>query len=167
VPFFVFCETVRGATFAGAGTLAALVSLVGIPSSIAGAELSARRDRCRLVVSIMLASAATSVLVGPTSLRPWAVIVTVSVAYSALIGADSAALTSGIVAVSPALSRGTAMALYSMAGFAAASAGAFAIGGVLDLLGGQSVWSWTVAFAVMGASNLVGAVLLNRRYSGD
>jgi predicted MFS family arabinose efflux permease len=163
VPFFVFCESLRGATFAGAGTLAALVALVGIPSSIAGAELSARRDRRRLVVAIMLASAAASVLVGPTSLRSWAVIVTVSVAYGALVGADSAALTSGIVAVSPHQSRGTAMALYSMAGFAAASAGASAIGALLDLLGGQSVWSWTVAFAMMGASNVVGAVLLNRR----
>jgi predicted MFS family arabinose efflux permease len=165
VPFLVFCESLKGPAFAGAGTLAALVALVGIPSSLAGAELSARRDRRRLVVAIMVISAATSVVVGPTSLQPWALIVGVSVAYSAIIGADSAALTSGIVSVSPPQSRGTAMALYSMAGFAAASAGSVAVGAVLDLLGGQSVKSWTVAFAMMGASSLVGAIVLNRSRS--
>jgi MFS family permease len=76
--------------------------------------------------------------------------------------ADSAALTSGLVAVSPPHSRGTAMALYSMTGFAAASLASFAIGGVLDLLGGQSVTSWTFAFAVMVSANVLGAALLSR-----
>ena len=71
-------------------------------------------------------------------------------------------LTSGIVAVSPPESRGTAMAIYSMAGFAAASAGAFAVGVLLDLLGGQSTTSWMIVFGVMGASNLVGALVLWR-----
>jgi hypothetical protein len=49
-----------------------------------------------------------------------------------------------------------------MAGFAAASAASFAIGSVLDLLGGQSTVSWPVAFAVMALSNVVGAALLWR-----
>jgi hypothetical protein len=54
------------------------------------------------------------------------------------------------------------MALYSMAGFAAASAGSFVVGGFLDLLGGESIANWTLAFAVMGAPNLVGAAALAR-----
>jgi hypothetical protein len=76
---------------------------------------------------------------------------------------DSAALTSGLVASSPPQSRGTAMALYSMAGFGTASVASFAIGGVIDLLGGQSVTSWAVAFAVIVSSNVLGAALLARR----
>jgi hypothetical protein len=49
-----------------------------------------------------------------------------------------------------------------MTGFAAASLASFAIGGVLDLLGGQSVTSWTFAFVIMVSSNVLGAALIAR-----
>jgi hypothetical protein len=91
------------------------------------------------------------------------VIILGAVLYHALIMGDSAALTAGLVAVSPAQSRGTAMALYSMAGFAAASAGSFATGALLDAMGGQSVRSWAIAFVVVSASNVLGALMLVRR----
>jgi hypothetical protein len=54
------------------------------------------------------------------------------------------------------------MAMYSTLGFAAASGGTFVVGFVLDALGGQSVTSWTAAFAVMTLPNLVGAFALAR-----
>jgi MFS family permease len=163
VPFFAFVERQHGrATFAGAATLAALVALVGVPSSLAGAELSARVDRRRLVTAVMLLSALSSVALGLSISASWAIVLAIAVVYSAFISADSAALTSGIVAVSPPESRGTAMAVYSTAGFAAASAGSFAVGALLDVLGGQTVVNWTIAFAAMGASNVIGAVLLAR-----
>jgi hypothetical protein len=54
------------------------------------------------------------------------------------------------------------MALYSTAGFAAASAGSFAVGALLDLLGGESILNWTIAFALIGAPNVVSAVVLRR-----
>jgi predicted MFS family arabinose efflux permease len=166
VPFLVFCQTVQGrGTIASASTLAAVIALVGVPASLAGAELSARYDPRRIVFAIMLLSAATSVAVGLTSMMPWVVILAVSVIYSALVSADSAALTAGLVAVSPPGSRGTAMALYSMAGFAAASAGSAAVGGLLDLLGGESVRSWTIALAALGAANLLGAAILRSQSS--
>ena len=50
------------------------------------------------------------------------------------------------------------MAVYSTFGFAAASAGTFAVGAMLDLMGGQSTASWTLAFAMMGAPNIIGAL---------
>jgi predicted MFS family arabinose efflux permease len=161
VAFLTFCEGVQGRpAFASAATLAGLLALVGVPASLAGAEMSARADRRRLVLSVMLISSVTSLAFGATAATSWAVILIAAIISSAFVSADSAALTSGIVAVSPPESRGTAMAIYSMAGFAAASAGAFAVGALLDLLGGQSIMSWIVAFGVMGASNLVGAFLL-------
>ena len=52
------------------------------------------------------------------------------------------------------------MAIYSMAGFAAASAGAFAVGALLDAVGGQTTTSWLIAFGAMGASNLIGAAIM-------
>ncbi len=163
VPFLAFCESLAGrAPFGTAATLAALISLVGVPASFAGAELTTRVDRRTLLTIVMSASAIVSIVVGSTAMASWFVILLVGIIYSATVSADSAALTSGIVAVSDPQSRGTAMALYSTTGFAAASAGSFAIGGLLDLLGGQSVFSWSIAFAAMGASNLVGVVLLGR-----
>jgi MFS family permease len=161
VAFLTFCERVQGRpAFASAATMAGIIAMVGVPSSLAGAELSARLNRKHLVVTIMLISTVTSLLFGATASTTWTVILIAAVISSAFVSADSAALTSGIVAVSPPESRGTAMALYSMAGFAAASAGAFAVGALLDLLGGQSVVSWTIAFGAIGASNILGAIIL-------
>lgn len=163
VPFLVFVEDRLGRPgFGSAATLAALIALVGVPASFAGAELTTRIDRRRLVLTVMLLSSATSIAVGFTISTTWSVVLIMAVVYSAFVSADSAALTSGIVAVAPPESRGTAMAVYSMAGFAAAAAGSFAIGALLDTLGGQSVTSWTVAFAAIGASNLLGAFILHR-----
>lgn len=162
VPFLTFCAALHGPTFATATTLAAMLALAGIPASFAGAELSARFDRRYVVAGIMLLSATTGLAVALLASQPWPLLLGVSLVHHALVMADSAALTSGLVAVSPAASRGTAMALYSMTGFAAASVASFAIGGVLDMMGGQSLTSWAVAFGVMVSSNLLGAALLLR-----
>lgn len=162
VPFLVFCTALHGPTFAAPTTLAAMLALSGIPSSFVGAELSARFERRYVVIAIMLMSATTGIIVGAVASQAWALILSVSVLHHALVMADSAALTSGLVAVSPPQSRGTAMALYSMTGFAAASVASLAIGGVLDLLGGQSETSWALAFVVMVSSNFLGAALLSR-----
>lgn len=161
VAFLAFCERAQGRpTFASAATVAGMIAMIGVPSSLVGAELSARIDRRFLVVAIMLMSTVTSLLFGATASTSWTLILIAAVISSAFVSADSAALTSGIVEVSPPASRGTAMALYSMAGFAAASAGAFVVGALLDLLGGQSVMSWTIAFGAIGASNILGAIIL-------
>jgi predicted MFS family arabinose efflux permease len=162
VPFLTFCIALHGETFAAPTTLAAMVALVGVPASFAGAELSARFDRRRLVMTVMVLSAATGIAFGLAASQSWILILLVAVLYHALVMGDSAALTSGLVAVSPPQSRGTAMALYSMTGFGAASLGSFAVGGLLDLMGGQSLQSWALAFTLIGAANLVGAATLWR-----
>jgi MFS family permease len=162
VPFFVFCASLHGPTFAAPTTLAAVLALAGIPASFLGAELSARFERRAVVITLMLLSAVAGAVVGGLVSQSWALILSVSVVHHALVMSDSAALTSGLVAVSPPQSRGTAMAVYSMAGFGTASIASFAIGAVLDVLGGQSVFSWPIAFTVMVASNVIGAALLAR-----
>jgi predicted MFS family arabinose efflux permease len=163
VPFIVFCQGIRGSepplTVA---TLAALVSLVGVPSSIAGAELTGRTSRRRVIITVMLLSIVASLVVVPAALSSWWLVILAACVYNGFISADSAALTSGAVAVAPPASRGTALAIYSTVGFAAASAGTFAVGLTLDLLGGQSVMSWMAAFAMMSAPNLIGALALQR-----
>jgi MFS family permease len=163
VPFVAFCQTLRDdASPVSFATLAALVSLVGVPASLAGAELSTRMQRCRLITGVMLASVGFALLVVPAARVSWTLVIASVCAYSALISADSAALTSGIIAVSPPASRGTAMAMYSTLGFAAASGGTFVVGFVLDALGGQSVMSWTAAFLVMTLPNVAGILAVRR-----
>ena len=161
VPFLTFCVIAqeRG-TFASPATLAAIIGMVGVPASLAGAELSARIERRRVILGVMTIASVASVVFGLSAATSWVGILAAGVLYSAVISADSAALTAGIVAVAPPAGRGTAMALYSTAGFAAASAGSAIVGTVLDAAGGESVASWAIAFGVLGASNLVGALVL-------
>jgi hypothetical protein len=102
----------------------------------------------------------------PASLAGWPLLIATVCAYGWFVSADSAALTSGILQVAPPASRGTAMAVYSTLGFASASAGTFAVGAMLDLAGGQSVGAWMLAFALMGAPNLVGALAIGRSRAG-
>ncbi len=161
VPFVAF-SGLRSASPLAAPTIAAIVSSIGIPASIAGAELTTRVPRRRLVVGIMLAAVASSLAVVPASLAGWPVLITVVCIYGWFVSADSAALTSGILQVAPPASRGTAMAVYSTLGFAGASAGTFAVGAMLDVGGGQSVTSWALAFALMGAPNIAGAIAIGR-----
>jgi MFS family permease len=163
VPFVVFCERLRGTSPPLAvATIAAVVSLIGVPASLAGAELTAHVQRRHLIVGVMVLSIIASLTVVPGAHGSWVLLILAVCGYSALISADSAALTSGIVAVAPPASRGTAMAIYSTLGFAAASAGTFAVGYTLDLMGGQSVRSWMVAFALMAAPNVIGVLVLRR-----
>ena len=163
IPFFTFCVALHGPPLWTPPTLAAIIALVGMPASFLGAELTTRFDRRRLIITVMLLSAVTGASFGWITLQPWVVIILGATLYHALIMGDSAALTAGLVAISPPHSRGTAMALYSMAGFAAASAGSFATGALLDAMGGQSLRSWAAAFVLVSASNIVGAFMLWRR----
>jgi predicted MFS family arabinose efflux permease len=163
VPFVTFVAAAgAGAPPLSAATIAAIVGLIGVPASLAGAELIGRHSRRRIIVTVMLVSVALSYAVMPATRGPWIVIILVVCAYSALISADSAALTSGVLDVAPPASRGTAMAVYSTLGFAAATAGAFAVGAVLDLLGGQSSTSWMAGFVIMAVPNLLGAYVVGR-----
>lgn len=168
VPFATFCAAfMSGEPPVAPSTIAALVALVGIPASIAGAELTSSVGRQRLIVAVMLGSVAASLLVLPSTYGGWLLTIAVVVLYSALVSADSAALTSAVLHVAPPASRGTAMAVYSTLGFAAAAAGTFAVGAMLDLMGGQSVGSWAVAFAVMSMPNVLGAWAMSRRLLGS
>lgn len=163
VPFVVFCEGWRGsASPVAVASIAAIVSLIGVPASLSGAEMTSRWHRPRVIVTVMMLSVAASLAVVPGARLSWMAMICAVCVYSAFISADSAALTSGLVSVAPPPSRGTAMAIYSTLGFAAASAGTFAVGFTLDLLGGQSPRNWMIAFALMSAPNVIGAVAVRR-----
>jgi hypothetical protein len=77
--------------------------------------------------------------------------------------ADSAALTAGLVQVTPAPQRGAALAVYSLAGFGAGFGAPLAFGAVLDVAGGAgSRMAWTLAFGALGLGGLAWAATRRR-----
>jgi predicted MFS family arabinose efflux permease len=143
-----------------APTIAAALNLLGPPASIGGNEVAAGR-RIRTVRVIMAASAALAVLAGAMANRGALVVVGVLSVYVLVIMADSAALTAGLIEVSPPEARGTAMAVYSFFGFGGALAGPIAFGALLDAGGGEAApRAWLLAFSGLAAVSLAGVAVL-------
>ena len=162
VPFLAFTLSRQGATAWSAPAIAAFVTILGVPASIAGQEAASRVGPRRLIVAVMIASAVLAFITGWTAELPtWVAVVAVSV-YSMAVSADSAPLTAAAVAAAPEGYRGSAMAVHSTLGFTAAMLGTLAVGAALDLSGGESTTSWGIAFAVMGCTGIAGAWRLAR-----
>jgi len=136
------------------------VLLIGVASSIFGNELSSRFGRRSVVAGVMALGVTLCVVVGLASQFPWPLLVLACASYGVIVTADSAALTSGLIATAPGEVRGAAMALHSMLGFAGAFAGSLAVGAVLDAMGGQTAHSWLIAFVVMGLPGLAGILMI-------
>jgi len=132
-------------------TVAALINLLGQPASILGNEIAVRIGRRRLILAAMLASASLAWLTGFAGSVAWWLALLLLVTYNTAVMADSAALTAGLVAITPAAWRGAAMALYSFLGFGAGFVSPLAFGAVLDAAGGKSdPVAWGLAFGSLG-----------------
>lgn len=144
--------------------VAMLATLIGMPASILGNEMAIRFGRQRWLMVVMLLSATLACLVGLGAALPfWALLVLV-LFYSVTVTADSAALTSGLVAVAPVSHRGAAMALYSCTGFAGAFVGPMLFGMVLDALGDDQLLGWWSAFTLTGLLLVLGPLALRWAY---
>ncbi len=152
VAFLVFVGTLQpdGLPLAAA-TLAAMINVLGPVMSVSGNELALRFGRQRMIILFMSLSGSMACVIGFTAAWPWAVVfVLMCVHYGSMLG-DSAALTAGVIAATPAHQRGATMAVYSLAGFTVAFLAPLVFGVVLDLAGGnQNVVAWGLAFASIG-----------------
>jgi MFS family permease len=145
-----------------APTVAAIINLLGPPASISGNELAAGR-RVRVVRITMVAGAVLACLTGLAAGRGERIVILVTSLYVLAIMADSAAMTAGLVEVSPPDARGTAMAVYSFFGFGGALMGPITFGALLDTGGGaESQRAWLLAFAGLALVSLAGAGALGR-----
>lgn len=143
---------------------AALLNLLGLPASIVGNEVAMRWGRQRWIALTMLGSGLLAWLAGSSVMWPWFVTLGLACLYNIVIMADSASLTAGLVAHSDSQQRGTAMALYSMAGFGAGFVSPVVFGAVLDLSGGQQQpWSWSLAVGSLGLGCLAWGIRLVRK----
>jgi len=141
--------------------IAALIQLVGVPSSIIGNEMAQRWGRVRVAVWVMSAAAVLGLVVGAGPWLPYAVTVAAIAIYGWFVGMDSSTLTGGTVLAAEPDKRGATMALHSTVGFAFAFLSPLCFGVVLDLSGGANqpmAWLW--AFVVMGIGAMIGPLCL-------
>jgi len=171
VAFLTFSQTQQAHQLGGgtagllwsAATLAALINLVGLPSSVLTNELAARHGRRPTITTVMTLSAIVGAGFGFIAASPFWVVVAVAFLFGVTIAADSATITAGVVQVADPRYRGTTMAMHSVVGFVGAFAGPLLFGLVLDLAGGaESIRAWGLAFATM-AVLLVGGMMALRK----
>ncbi len=160
VAFLVFAEGYDpgGGFGVSATTIAAVATLLGVPSSIFGNELAVRFGRLRIIVIITILSIALSMVLGfATAVSHW-LVVALCLVYGLLLTGDSAALTAGTVNAARPGQRGATLAMHAFIGFMGGVFGPLAIGMVLDLTGGGTVLGWGLAMMVMGAGSLMALI---------
>jgi MFS family permease len=161
VAFLVFSIHMQPANaFTWSATqIAFLVTLIGLPASISGNELSRKFGRRRVITIVMMASAGLGGVLGFTATFSYLLVVFLVILYGITVTGDSASLTAGAVAAAPAGLRGTTLAVHSTLGFGAAFLGPLAIGVVLDGFGGDLL-AWGMGFLTMAVGSLVGPIFL-------
>ena len=166
VTYFVFAAaTGPGDTLGWSATaIAAVINLLGLPSSVLGNEVSRRFGRHRTITTVMLCSAVLACVLGFSASWPFWLVVLLSLAYGCTVTGDSGSITAGVVAAAPTGYRGATMAVHSCIGFIGASGGPLMFGVMLDLAGpsggGETILSWGVAFAFTGAVVTLGPLAL-------
>jgi MFS family permease len=143
-------------------TWGGLVLILGLPASVIGNEIALRIGRRRWLCFIMPASAVLSLAIGWSIDWAFAAVLALLALYTVTVSADSATLTAGAIESAPSELKGATMALHTLVGFAGASLGPLAAGGLLDLFGADTRLGWIVAFAAMGIVAGFGPTLIRR-----
>lgn len=167
VAYLVFSQSqqIPGAGGAGwhAASVAALINLIGMPSSVLGNELAARVGRQWTAIAIMCVSALIGLAFGLVSAWPYWIVVGLAFIYGIAITGESATLTAGLVKVADPRHKGATMAMHSVVGFVGSFLGPIGFGVVLDAAGGeQTAGAWAIAFALTSLVALTGPAALAR-----
>lgn len=165
VPFLAFALAANhGAKpLIAATTVAALATFLGVPSSIMGNEMAVRLGRVRWVLMVTGASVLLSLVTGFAAGLSYGLAVGLCLAYGVLTTGDSAALTAGTVAAAAPGQRGATLAMHSFIGFMGGIVAPPIVGGVLDLIGRESVTGWGFGFIAVGLGSAIAFALVGRR----
>lgn len=174
VAFLSFIQGVHGfrAPFWWApATVIGLANVLTVPASVFGVGAAERLGRVRWVGAVMVASSLGFALLAWADLLPPHLACVAVLVCGALMGADSATLTSGVVAQVPVAERGLGMAVHTTVGFLGAFVGPLVFGLILDAAGGpQEAAAWTKSFAISGGFTLFAGIFvrsLTRRAEVD
>jgi predicted MFS family arabinose efflux permease len=136
--------------------IAGLSSLAGVPASVLVAEIASRRSRPQAIIVTCALSVTVCLALAATAGGPIALVLSLLILLQITSFADVGALGAGAVSLADPSRRGTALAVYALAGFTTGFLGPAAIGLVLDLAGGvASASGWTAAFLVMAIGSAV------------
>jgi len=130
--------------------------------SVTGNETAQRHGRARVVLRAMTAAAAMSLATGWVTGVCMVLAATAVLLWNAAIYLDSSALTAGTVQAADKHLRGATMGLHSMAGYAGGFLGPLGVGFFLDLMGGDGVLGWGLAFGHLAGVTLAGLAVLRR-----
>lgn len=145
------------------GVIAGLASLAGLPVSIAVAEIAARRNRERVIILTCLVSVAVCLALAATAGGSIGPVMALLILVQITSFADVGALAGGAVAAADPLRRGSALALYALAGYGTGFVGPVAVGLALDRFGGAaSPRGWSAAFLVIAFGSAAAAWAVGR-----
>ncbi len=162
VAYLVYAERLHGSVpeWMGPAVIAALLTIIGVPASILGNEVSMRAGRLRAVSAMMLLSALVSAALGLAAEVSYGFAVLFCLVHGATVMSDSSSLTAGALGNAEPGYRGATMAVHSTLGFAGATLGPLMFGLMLDVGGGQTPLGWGLAFAHMGVILFAGIAVL-------
>ena len=156
---FALSDSSRG-SFLQPSIIVFIGTILGMPSSVIGNELSMRFGRQRIVFGIMFFSAILSVLVGCSSNMAIPLMILLILVYGCFVTGESASITSGVIESAEKEHRGATMAVHSSIGFIGSFLGPIGFGIVLNEFGGHNsseAWFW--AFSSTGIILMLGPLL--------
>ena len=146
--------------------MATIIALIGIPASMVLGEITAKRDRRRIMMSAATISLASSVLITFTVEGSYAILLILLLILGAFSYGRNASLVAGMMAVSDPKLKGLYMAFYASVGFSGGIIAPPLVGMALDLAGGRlDAAGWSAGFltlAIGGAITALGLLILAR-----
>lgn len=151
----------QGDSLPDAMTVSFLASLLAMPASILGNELSLRFGRARAISWIQVISALTALSIGVLAGgSAWVILVLIFI-YAVTVPADSGSLTAGMMSYAQPQFKGLTLAMHSTVGFGLSALSGWMIGLALDSHGGtQDPQAWLAAFGVLAAGGMLGPLAL-------
>ena len=151
----------QGGSLPDAMTVSFVGSILAMPASIIGNELSLRYGRERAITWIQVISALTALSVGLLSGGSAWVLLVLILFYAITVPADSGSLTAGMMSFAQPQFKGLTLALHSTVGFGLSALSGWLVGLALDSQGGiQEPQGWMAAFAVLAAGAMLGPLAL-------
>ena len=151
----------QGDSLPDAMTVSFLASLLAMPASILGNELSLRFGRASAISWIQVISALTALSIGVLAGgSAWVILVLIFI-YAVTVLADSGSLTAGMMSYAQPQFKGLTLAMHSTVGFGLSALSGWMVGLALDSHGGtQDPQAWLAAFGVLAAGVMLGPLAL-------
>ena len=151
----------QGGSLPDAMTVSFLASLLAMPASILGNELSLRFGRASAISWIQVISALTALSIGVLAGgSAWVILVLIFI-YAVTVPADSGSLTAGMMSYAQPQFKGLTLAMHSTVGFGLSALSGWMVGLALDSHGGtQDPQAWLAAFGVLAAGAMLGPLAL-------